>query len=124
MIARKILLVFGLTLFLLAGQAVIGFAGQGQPHKRSGMVMTETLQVMGKGTDYILVGEEPLYVVPETTKITTRSGTAISLKRLRTPCLAEVTYASWMKGVEKLPVVLYLKVKKTKWAATSSESTE
>ncbi len=124
MSARKILLVFGLTLFLGAGPAIIGFTGQGQPQKRSGMVMTETLQVMGKGTDYILVGEEPLYVAPEITKITTRSGTAISLKRLRTPCLAEVTYARWMKGVDKLPVVLYLKVKSAKWGATSTESTE
>lgn len=124
MLARKILLVFGLTLFLVVGRALIGFAGQAQPQKRSGMVMTETLQVMGKGTDYILIGEEPLYVTPEITKITTRSGTPISLKRLRTPCLAEVTYARWMKGVEKLPVVLYLKVKSVKWGATSSESTE
>jgi hypothetical protein len=88
------------------------------------MVMTETLQVMGKGIDYILIGEEPMYVAPEITKITTRSGTAISLRRLRTPCLAEVTYARWMRGVEKLPVVLYLKVKSTKWGAASSESTE
>lgn len=124
MSARKIFLVFGLTLILGVGQASIGIAGQGQPEKRSGMVMTETLQVMGKGTDYILIGEEPLYVAPEITKITTRSGTAISLERLRTPCLAEVTYTSWMKGVEKLPVVLYLKVKSNNWAATSSESTE
>ena len=124
MLARKILLVFGLTLILGAGQAIIGFAGQGQPQNRSGMVMTETLQVMGKGTDYILIGEEPLYVAPEITKITSRSGTAISLERLRTPCLAEVTYARWMKGVEKFPVVLYLKVKSTKWGATTSESQE
>ena len=124
MLTRKIFFVFGLTLILGAGQAVIGFAGQGQPQKRSGMVMTETLQVMGKGTDYILIGEEPLYVAPEITKITTRSGTAITLQRLRTPCLAEVTYARWMKGVEKLPVVLYLKVKSTKWGATTSESQE
>jgi len=125
MLARKILLVFALTTFLVAGQAIIiGFPGHAQPQKRSGMVMTETLQVMGKGTDYILIGEEPLYVAPEITKITSRSGTAISLKRLRTPCLAEVTYARWMKGVEKLPVVLYLKVKSAKWGATSTESTE
>ena len=125
MLARKILLVFALTTFLVAGQAIIiGFPGHAQPQKRSGMVMTETLQVMGKGTDYILIGEEPLYVTPEITKITTRSGTAISLQRLRTPCLAEVTYARWMKGVDKLPVVLYLKVKSAKWGATSTESTE
>ena len=125
MLARKILLVFALTTFLVAGQAIIiGFPGHAQPQKRSGMVMTETLQVMGKGTDYILIGEEPLYVAPEITKITTRSGTAISLQRLSTPCLAEVTYARWMKGVDKLPVVLYLKVKSEKWGATSTESTE
>jgi len=124
MLTRKILFVFGLTLFLGAGQAIIGFAGQGQPLKRTGMVTTETLQIMGKGLDYILVGEEPLYVAPEITKITSRDGTAISLKRLRTPCLAVVTYTRWMQGVEKLPVVLELKVKSTKWGASSSESTE
>ncbi len=124
MLTRKILLVFGLTLFLGAGQAIIGFAGQGQPQKRSGMVMTETLQVMGKGVDYIVIGEEPLYVAPEVTKITDRNGAAISLEKLRTPCLAEVTYARWMKGVEKLPVVVQLKVKKVKWGATNKESLE
>ena len=124
MLARKILLVFGLTLFLGAGQAIIGFAGQGQPLNRSGMAETETLQIMGKGLNYILIGEERLYVAPEITKITSRSGTAISLKRLRIPCLAEVTYTRWMKGVAKLPVVLELKVKSTKWGASSSESTD
>ena len=124
MLARKILLVFGLTLILGAGQAFIGFAGQGQPLRRSGMAETETLQIMGKGLDYILIGEERLYVAPEITKITSRTGTAISLKRLRIPCLAEVTYTRWMKGVEKLPVVLELKVKSTKWGASSSESTD
>ena len=124
MLARKIFIFFGLTLLLGAGQAIIGFAGQEQPQKRSAMVRTETLQVMGKGIDFILIGEEPLYVAPEITKITTRSGTAISLQRLRTPCLAAVTYARWMKGVEKLPIVLYLKVRSTKWGAASSESTE
>jgi len=124
MLARKIILIFGLTLLLGAGQAIIGFAGQGQPRKRAGMVMTETLQVMGKGPDYILVGEMSLYVAPEITKITSRNGTAISLKRLRTPCLAEVTYASWLPGVDKHPVVLELKVRRTKSGATSTESTE
>jgi len=124
MLARKIILVFGLTLLLGASQAIIGFAGQGQPQKRAGMVMTETLQVMGKGPDYILVGETSLYVAPKITKITSRNGTAISLKRLRTPCLAEVTYASWLPGVDKHPVVLELKVKRTKSGATSTESTE
>ncbi len=124
MLARKIILIFGLTLLLGAGQAIIGFAGQGQPRKRAGMVMTETLQVMGKGPDYILVGEMSLYVAPEITKITSRNGTAISLKRLRTPCLAEVTYASWVPGVDKHPVVLELKVRRTKSGATSTESTE
>jgi hypothetical protein len=124
MLIRKILLIFGLTLVLGAGQAIIGFAGQGQPPRRAAMVETETLQIMGKGLDYILVGEEPLYVAPEITKITSRSGTVISLKRLRTPCLAEVTYTRWMKGVAKLPVVLELKIKSTKWGASSSESTE
>jgi hypothetical protein len=65
-----------------------------------------------------------LYVVPEITKITSRYGTAIELGRLRTPCLAEVTYARWWKGTDKLPVVLHLKVKKVYPGANSSESTE
>ena len=124
MLSRKIILVFGLTLLIGASQAIIGLAGQGQTQKRAGMVMTETLQVMGKGLDYILIGEMPLYVAPKITKITSRNGTAISLKRLRTPCLAEVTYASWLPGMDKHPVVLELKVKRTKSGATSTESTE
>ena len=124
MLARKILLVFSLTLFLGTGQAIIGLAGQGQSQRRSGMVMTETLQIMGKGLNYILIGEERLYVAPEITKITSRNGTVTSLKSLRTPCLAEITYTRWMKGVKKLPVVLELKVKSTKSGASISESTE
>jgi hypothetical protein len=124
MSTRKICLVLALSLLLAAGQVMIGLAGQDNPAKQAKLVSTETLQVMGKGIDYILIGEEPLYVAPEITKITSRNGTAISLKRLRTPCLAEVTYARWMKGVEKLPVVLYLKVRSTKWGATSTESAE
>jgi len=124
MLARKILLVFALILFLLGNLAIVGFAGQGRPHNKAGIVMTETLQVMGKGFDYILIGEMPLYVAPEITKITSRNGTIISLKRLRTPCLAEVTYADRMPGLDKHPVVLELKVKSTKAGATSTESTE
>jgi len=124
MLARKILLIFALILFLVGNLAIVGFAGQGQPQKRAGMVMTETLQVMGKGLDYILIGEMPLYVAPKITKITSRNGTAITLKRLRTPCLAEVTYADWMPGLDKHPVVLELKVKRTKSGAASTESTE
>lgn len=124
MLARKILLVFSLTLFLGTGQAIIGLAGQGELQNRSGMVMTETLQVMGKGLDHIVIGEESLYVAPGITKITSRNGTAIDLRNLRTPCLAEVTYTRWMKGVHKLPLVLELKVKSTKSGASSSESQE
>ena len=124
MLARKILLVFALTLFLGAGQATFGFTGQGELQNRSGMVMTETLQVMGKGLDHIVIGEESLYVAPGITKITSRNGTAIDLRNLRTPCLAEVTYTRWMKGVHKLPLVLELKVKSTKSGASSSESQE
>ena len=85
MLARKILLVFSLTLFLGTGQATFGLAGQGELQNRSGMVMTETLQVMGKGLDHIVIGEESLYVAPGITKITSRNGTAIDLRNLRTP---------------------------------------
>ncbi len=124
MSTRKICLVLALSLLLAAGQVMIGLAGQDNPAKQAKLVSTETLRIMDKGFDRIYVGEQPLYIVPEITKITNRYGTTISLDRLRTPCLAEVTYARWMKGVDKLPVVLHLKVKSTKWGATSSESTE
>ncbi|MGD8775707.1 MAG: hypothetical protein PVF76_08020 [Syntrophobacterales bacterium] len=124
MLARKIYVVFALALLLGVGQAMIGADSQAQSGKRSGHVITETLQVMGKGVDYIVIGEAPLYVVPKVTKITGRYGKAISLEKLRTPCLAEVTYAQWMQGVEKLPVVIDLKVKKMKWGATNKESQE
>jgi hypothetical protein len=63
-------------------------------------------------------------VVPEITKITGRYGTEIELRRLRTPCLAEVTFSWSYKGVKKLPVVLNLQVKKVYPGASSSESTE
>jgi hypothetical protein len=79
---------------------------------------------MGKGADHIVIGEQPLYVVPEITKITSRYGTAISLKSLRTPCQAEVTYTRWMQGVDKHPVVLHLKVKKVYRGASSDNSQE
>ncbi|UCE83703.1 MAG: hypothetical protein JSV47_04055 [Deltaproteobacteria bacterium] len=124
MLTRKICVVFALALLLGVSQAMIGADSQAQSKKRSGYVITETLQVMGKGVDYIVIGEEPLYVAPEVTKITDRYGAAISLEKLRTPCLAEVTYARWMQGVEKLPVVINLKVKKVKWGATKKESQE
>ena len=124
MLTRKISVVFALTLLLAVGQAMIGAPGQAQSKKGSGLVITETLQVMGKGADYIVIGEEPLYVAPEVTKITDRYGATISLDKLRTPCLAEVTYARWMEGVAKLPVVVRLQVKKVKWGATNKESLE
>jgi hypothetical protein len=70
------------------------------------------------------VGEQPLFIVPEVTKITNKYGTTISLGRLHTPCLAEVTYARWMKGVNKLPVVVQLKVKRVYPNATTTGSRE
>jgi len=124
MLTRKICVVLALALLIGVGQAMIGADSQAQSGKRSGDVITETLQVMGKGVDYIVIGEEPLYVAPEVTKIIDRYGATISLEKLRTPCLAEVTYARWMEGVEKLPVVVHLKVKKVKWGATNKESQE
>ena len=124
MIRRKIVVVFLLTLFLGAGQAILNFTAHGEPGKNSGAAVTEILHIMGKGSDYIVVAEEPLYIVPHITKITDRYGKTISLNRLRTPCLAEVTYAHWLKGVDKLPVVVYLKVKKVKLGASSTESRE
>jgi len=124
MLLRKLCAVITLSLLFIVGQAEIVVAGQPPAGKQGPEVVTETLRVMGKGVDHIVIGEQPLYVVPEITKITSSYGTAINLKSLRTPCLAEVTYTRWMKGVDKLPVVLYLKVKKVYRGASSSESTE
>ena len=124
MSTRKICLVLALSLLLAAGQAMIGLAGQENPGKQAKLVSTETLRIMDKGVDCIYVGEQPLYVSSEVSKITNTYGTAISLDRLRTPCLAEVTYARWMKGVDKLPVVVELKVKREYRNATATSSRE
>lgn len=124
MSTRKICLVLALSLLLAAGQVMIVSAGQDNPAKQPKSVSTETLRIMDKGVDCIYVGEQPLYILPEITKITNTYGTTISLDRLRTPCLAEVTYARWMKGVNKLPVVVELKVKSVNRNATATSSRE
>ena len=121
---RKICLVVVLSLLLAAAQVMIGSAAQDNPAKQAKLVFTETLRIMDKGVDCIYVDEQPLYVLPEITKITNRYGTTISLDRLRTPCLAEVTYARWMKGVNNLPVVVELKVIKVYPNATATSSRE
>jgi hypothetical protein len=124
MLLRKLCAVITLSLLFIVGQADIVLAGQPPAGKQGPEVVTETLRVMGKGADHIVIGEQPLYVVPEITKITSSHGTAIELGRLRTPCLAEVTYARWWKGTDKLPVVLHLKVKRVYRGASSDESRE
>ena len=124
MSTRKICLVLALSLLLVAAQVMIGSAGQDNPAKEAKLVSTETLRIMDKGVECIFIGEQPLYVIPEITKITNRYGTTISLDRLRTPCLAEVTYARWMEGVSQLPVVVELKVKRVSRNATASSSRE
>jgi len=125
MSTAKICLVLALSLLLAAaGQVTIGLAGQENPAKEAKLLSTETLRIMDKGVDCIYVGEEPLYVLPQITKITNKYGTTTSLDRLRVPCLAEVTYARWMKGVTKLPVVLELKVKREYHNATATGSQE
>ena len=121
---RKVFFFFTISLVLLAVQAHIGWTGRAEIEKQSALTVTESLRVMGKGADHIVVGEETLYVVPAITKITSSSGNAMDLKRLRTPCLADVTYARWWKGTDKLPVVLHLKVKKVYRGASSDESRE
>ena len=124
MSTRKICLVLFLSLLLAAGQVMIGSAGQESPGKQTKLVSTETLRIMDKGVDCIYVGEQPLYVLPEVTKIINKYGTTITFAQLRVPCLAEVTYARWMKGVDKLPVVVELKVKRTFGNATATGSRE
>jgi hypothetical protein len=124
MLLRKLCAVITLSLLFVVGQAEIVVAGQTPTRKQGPEVVTETLRVMGKGADHIVIGEQPLYVVPEITKITSSHGTDIELSRLRTPCLAEVTYARWWKGTDKLPVVLHIKVKRVYRGASSDESRE
>ena len=121
---RKLCAVITLSLLFVVGQAEIVVAGQPPAGKQGPEVVTETLRVMGKGVDHIVIGEQPLYVVPEITKITSSRGTAIELGRLRTPCLAEVTYSRWLQGATNLPVVLHLKVKKVYRGASSDNSQE
>jgi len=124
MSTRKICLVLALSLLLAASQVMIGLAGQEKPARQAKLVFTETLRIMDKGVDCIYVDEQPLYVLPEITKITNKYGTTISLDRLRTPCLAEVTYAKWMEDANKLPVVVELRVKREYRNATATSSRE
>jgi len=124
MLVRKLSVVLALTIVLIAGVVKIGYTAQEYLTKKEPPAVTEILRVMGKGVDHIVVGEQPLYVVPEITKITGVYGTAIDLGRLKTPCLAEVTYVRWFKGVEKQPVVLHLRVKKVFRGASSENSRE
>ena len=124
MLLRKLCAVITLSLLFIVGQAEIVLPGQPLTRKQGPDAVTETLRVMGKGADHIVIGEQHLYVMPEITKITSSYGTAIELGRLRTPCLAEVTYTRWLQGATKLPVVLHLKVKKVYRGASSDNSQE
>ena len=124
MIVRRLSVVLALTILLIGGAVKIGCCGQEHLIKKEPPSVTEILRVMGKGVDHIVVGEQPLYVVPKITKIIGVYGTAIDLARLKTPCLAEVTYVRWFEGAEKQPVVLNLKVKKEFRGASSENSLE
>ena len=87
---RHILTIFVVILLLTAGQVQTGLTGQKQQPKQEELGVTQTLRIMGKGVDHIVVGEKPLYVMPKISTITDVNGSTISLARLRTPCLAEV----------------------------------
>ena len=121
---RHIVTIFVIVLLLTAGQVQTGLTGQKQQPQQEDPGITQTLRIMGKGADYIVVGEKPLYVMPKISTITDINGSTIRLGRLRTPCLAEVNYTHWMKGVKKLPVVLHLKVTKVYRGASAVEPRE
>lgn len=113
MSGRKYLVIVAFSVLLLIGSHErVGSAGQARTQNSDPSSVTEVLRVLGKGTDHIVVGEQRLYVIPGISSLVSTSGTSIELSRLRTPCLAEVSYVPAMKGVEKHPVVLHLKVKR------------
>ena len=101
-----------LSLLLASAALESGLAEQARTPRERVMADKETLRVMGKGPDSIVVGEEHLYVVSGVTRITNSSGALIDLASLRTPCQAEITYTRWMKGVKKGPVALHVHVVK------------
>ncbi|MFP3871097.1 MAG: hypothetical protein ACLFVT_09500 [Syntrophobacteria bacterium] len=122
---KKFLGIAGLALIWAAAQGIVApFVEAGQAEKQQGMVYTETLGVMGKGTDHIFVGEQPLYIVPNITKIISYNGTTIGLARLMTPCTAEITYTMQLKDVDTWPVVLEMRVKRILPHATTAVSRE
>ena len=114
MSGRKYLVIvaFSVLLLIVGSHERVGSAGQARTQNSDPSSVTEVLRVLGKGTDHIVVGEQRLYVIPGISSLVSTSGTSIELSRLRTPCLAEVSYVPAMKGVEKHPVVLRLKVKR------------
>jgi len=118
---RKLIVVISFIVLLLGGQEKIASSGQARFQSKNSSTVTEVLRVQGKGTDHIVVGEQRLYVIPGISSLVNTYGTAIDLRRLRTPCLAEVSYVDWMKGVEKQPVVLYLREKRV-YPDASSEA--
>jgi hypothetical protein len=101
-----------LSLLLAAASMELTWAEQPGAPRQGEMAEKETLRVMAKGPDSIVVGEEHLYVVPAVTRITNLNGAVMSLSSLRTPCQAEVTYTRWVKGVKKGPVALHIRVLK------------
>jgi len=121
---RKHIVVIVFIILLLSGQERIVSAGQARIQSKNSSIVTEVLRVSGKGADHIVVGEQRLYVIPGISSLASSTGTAIELRRLRTPCLAEVSYVGWIKGVEKQPVVLHLKVKKVYPGASSETAQE
>ncbi len=117
----------GILVFsLLLANAPIrsGWAEQAKARRAAEIKVTETLRVMGKGSDSIMVGEEHLYVAPEVTRITDPNGALMSFASLRTPCQAEITYTRWMKGVKKGPVALHIHVVKEYPGASASSPRE
>lgn len=121
---RKLIVVIAFTMLFVGGQVTTGSTGRTRTQTKDSSSVTEVLRVMGKGVDHIVVGEQRLYVVPEISSLVNSYGNAIELRRLRTPCLAEVSYVRWLEGVEKQPVVLHLKVKRVYPGASSTNSQE
>ncbi|MEJ2723283.1 MAG: hypothetical protein P8175_01310 [Deltaproteobacteria bacterium] len=103
---RRIFLWLALLVLLLVllFNPAVGFGGAAE----EGMVRTGIVEIRGKTSDTIIVGERH-FLVSESTRILDINGKEIPLIDLRVPCEAELKYRLI---VDKKPVSLQVTVKR------------